>query len=154
MWSSLLETWTPALAPHTPQILILVEWPSHQGCAVVSIRVQILITTYFSIFYFFFQKTIFLISTNQTCFFISKIQDFFLYSQKQVFENRKQKLLLNITLLFFPHKFSFLSTLLGIKVKYILSFYFHFSFFCKPNKGNVSIFFSSLSHSFLIFKHI
>ena len=33
-------------------------------------------------------------------FFILKIQEncfFFIYSQKQVFENRKQKLLLNIT---------------------------------------------------------
>ena len=35
-------------------------------------------------------------------FFISKIQEFFfLYSQKQIFKNRKQKLLPNITLRFF-----------------------------------------------------
>ena len=64
-----------------------------------SIRVQILVTTYFSIFYFFFQKTIFLISTNQTYFWFQKYKKFFfsLYSQKQVFENIKQKMLSNIT---------------------------------------------------------
>ena len=33
---SLLETWTPALAHYTLQAFILVEWPSHQGCAVVA----------------------------------------------------------------------------------------------------------------------
>ena len=61
--------------------------------------IQILVTTYFSIFYFFRQKIIFLISTNQTCFWFQKYKKivFSLYSQKQVFENRKQKLLLNIT---------------------------------------------------------
>ena len=35
VWSFLLNTWTLTLAPHTPQTLILVEWPSYQGCTVV-----------------------------------------------------------------------------------------------------------------------
>ena len=35
VWNSLLEIWTLALTPHIPQALILVEWPPHQGCAVV-----------------------------------------------------------------------------------------------------------------------
>ena len=53
--------------------------------------IQILVTTYFSIFYFFLQKTIFLILTNQTCFLFQKYKKivFSLYSQKQVFGNRK-----------------------------------------------------------------
>ena len=61
--------------------------------------IQILVTTYFSIFYFFLQKIIFLILINQTCFLFQKYKKivFSLYSQKQVFENKKQKLLLNIT---------------------------------------------------------
>ena len=60
--------------------------------------IQILVTTYFSIFYFFLQKIIFLILINQTCFLFQKYKKFFsLYSQKQVFENKKQKPLLNIT---------------------------------------------------------
>ena len=61
-----------------------------------------LITTYFSIFYFFLKKLSFLISTNQTCFWFKKYKKivFSLYSQKQVFENKKQKLLPNITLVF------------------------------------------------------
>ena len=61
--------------------------------------IQILVTTYFSIFYFFLQKIIFLILINQTCFLFQKYKKIFssLYSQKQVFENKKQKLLLNIT---------------------------------------------------------
>ena len=33
--SSLLETWTPIFASYTLEILILVEWSSHQGYAVV-----------------------------------------------------------------------------------------------------------------------
>ena len=33
--SFFLKTWTPALTPHTLQVLILVEWPSHERCAVV-----------------------------------------------------------------------------------------------------------------------
>ena len=36
MWNSLLETWTLALAPHTPQALILMKWPPHQGYTVVA----------------------------------------------------------------------------------------------------------------------
>ena len=38
VWNSLLNTWTPALTPHTPQALILMEWPSHKGCAVMDIE--------------------------------------------------------------------------------------------------------------------
>ena len=37
MWSFFLKTWTLTLTSHTPQVLILVEWPSHQGCAVMAI---------------------------------------------------------------------------------------------------------------------
>ena len=52
------------------------------------IRVLILGIKYFSIFYFFLQKPIFLISTNQTCFWFQKYKKivFSLYSQKQVFK--------------------------------------------------------------------
>ena len=35
MWSFFLKTWTLTLTSHTPQVLILVEWLLHQGCAVV-----------------------------------------------------------------------------------------------------------------------
>ena len=36
MWSSLLEIWTLALTPHTPQTLILMKWPLHQGYVMVT----------------------------------------------------------------------------------------------------------------------
>ena len=35
VWNSFLETWTLTLGPHIPQTFILIEWPPHQGCAVV-----------------------------------------------------------------------------------------------------------------------
>ena len=37
MWNSILKTWTLAFTSHTLQVLILVDWPSHQECAVKAI---------------------------------------------------------------------------------------------------------------------
>ena len=56
--------------------------------------------------FFFLQKTIFLISTNQTCFLFQKYKKIFfsLYFQKQVSENKKQKLLSNITIVCGTHE--------------------------------------------------
>ena len=36
---------TPALTPHTPQTFILIEWQSHQMCAVVTLKKLYLIYT-------------------------------------------------------------------------------------------------------------
>ena len=36
VWNFFLETWTSTLTPHTLQTFILIEWSSHQGCAVMT----------------------------------------------------------------------------------------------------------------------
>ena len=46
--SSLLESWTMALTPVTPQVPILLEWPLHQGCAVVRVIINKLFEENFS----------------------------------------------------------------------------------------------------------
>ena len=81
----------------------------------------------FQYFFFFFRFY------EPNMFFISKIQDFFfLYSKKQVFENRKQKLLLNITLPFQIHfptdSLSFLYYIKILFFHYSLIFFYSFFF--------------------------
>ena len=59
------------------------------------------LTTYFSIFYFFLQNTIFFFKFQLTKYVFdfknTKKKKISLYLKKQVFENRKQKLLTNLT---------------------------------------------------------
>ena len=58
------------------------------------------LTTYFSIFYFFLQNTIFFFKFQLTKYvfdFKNTKKKITLYLKKQVFENRKQKLLTNLT---------------------------------------------------------
>ena len=77
---------------------------------------------------------IFLISANQTCFLFQKYKKivFSLYFPKQVFENRKQKLLPNITLIFLIFSyisnkndinFFFLNDLLTNVLRILVNFY-------------------------------
>ena len=42
MWNFLLETWILVLDPHTPQVLILIEWLPHQGCTVAKRKIILL----------------------------------------------------------------------------------------------------------------
>ena len=87
-----------------PHLKFSLKAPKVVESALVSIRVQILITTYFNILYFFFEKLFFYFQLIKHFFYYKNIKKivFSLYSPKQVFENRKQKLLLNITEGIFP----------------------------------------------------
>ena len=61
----------PALTPHTPQALILVEWPSYQGCVVVNsvnLSVYVLYLIFFFLEWFYLFILLFVLKRTQTIF--------------------------------------------------------------------------------------
>ena len=58
VWSFLLDTWTLLVTFHTPQTLILVEWPLHQGCAVILLLLLCLCLLYLRLFMMNIEKEV------------------------------------------------------------------------------------------------